>query len=36
MQDKTDDNNVDVSLPKKVKRESEAHSEAAKKYKFDG
>ena len=32
MQDKTDDNNVDVSLPKKAKRESEAHSEAAMKY----
>ena len=32
VQDKTDDNNVDVSLPKKVKRESEAHSEAAMKY----
>ena len=32
VQDKTYDNNVDVSLPKKVKRESEAHSEAAMKY----
>ena len=32
MQDKTGDNNVDVSLPKKVKRESEAHSEVAMKY----
>ena len=32
VQDKTDDNNVDVSLQKKVKRESEAHSEAAMKY----
>ena len=32
MQDKTDDNNVDVSLPKKAKRESEAYSETAIKY----
>ena len=29
VQDKTDDNNDDANLPKKVKRESEAHSEAA-------